>query len=395
MLTLCCAQAQAKTLRQFSTGNYTVHTDVPTRHARPFAKHMDKVFDEYKRRFEKLNFKSRKVHAKMDLYLFENKQSYEKFLASKGIPAKNTGGMFVINPKVNGLFTYIKGRPVRQTLSTLQHEGFHHFAFAYIGSDLPIWVNEGIAQFFEDGVLINERFHLEIPSARRLNQIKDAIANDHTLAFADLIIMSNRQWGNNVHTNPALATLQYDQAWSMVYYLITANGKLRAAFNQYLIAVGKGIDSQIAFKNAFTLRRTSFAQLTKDFETAWKRHTTKLEPNTLSQVTDNMNFLAHGLLWIQKKGRPAPKSLAELRSVLQGVNYRISRTVNGTQTTFFADNESLYRYQLANGSTPMLSLKSNKSTKLPPTITAPGLKPTPTLVWYHMDKELVYDVTYK
>jgi hypothetical protein len=400
-LALCCAligptSAHAQNLKLFNTGNYTVHTDVPVNHARPFAQHMDKVFDEYKRRFEKLNLSSsRKLPARMDLYLFETQQSYERFLASKGIPAQNTGGMFVVNPKVNGLFTYIKDRPVRQTLSTLQHEGFHQFAFSYIGPDLPIWVNEGIAQFFEDGVLINKRFHLEIANARRLSQIKDAIATNRSLPFSTLITMSDKQWGQNVQQNQSMASMQYDQAWSMVYFLINSNDKLLTAFNQYLIAVGSGVDSQQAFVNSFSLQSSSYAQLTADFETAWKRYISQIEPNAVSQVSDNMNFLAHGLLWIRKSKRPDPKSIEELRSILQKVNYRISRTVNGVQTTFTASDEELFRYDLPNGSTPLLSLSVNNSAKLPPIISAPGLKPAPSLVWYYMDNDLVYDVTYQ
>lgn len=397
MFWLCCAPivlCSAQTLNEFSTANYLVYTDMPIAHVRSFATHMDKVFFEYKRRFEKLNLTARKLPAKMNLYLFESQDSYGKYLGNFGIPAQNTGGMFVVNPKINGLFTYIKDRPVRQTLSTLQHEGFHQFAFSYIGPDLPIWVNEGIAQFFEDGVLIKNRFVLDIANVRRLTQIKDAIANNRTLPFATLIDMTDKQWGQNLQQNQALASLQYDQAWSMVYFLINYNDKLLAAFNQYLIAVSKGVDSEVAFVNSFSLRSSSFAQLTADFETAWKRYITELEPNEVSQVADNMNFLANGLLWIRKANRPAPKSIEELRSVLQIAGYRITRTSSGVQTTYVASDESLYRYQLPNGTSVMLNL-SGGDDKLPPNITAPSLKPSPKLVWYYMDKDLIYDVTYQ
>lgn len=368
---------------------------MPINHVRSFSSHMDKVFSEYKRRFEKLRLTSRDQPKRMNLYLFQTQASYEQFLREKGIPAQNTGGMFVVNPKVNGLFTYIKDRPVRQTLSTLQHEGFHQFAFSYIGPNLPIWVNEGIAQFFEDGVLIGKRFHLDVANARRLNQVKDAITNNRTLPFANLIGMSDKTWALNVQNEPSLAALQYDQSWSMVYFLINSNDKLLNAFNQYLIAVGKGVDSQPAFLNAFSLKSNSFAQLSADFEMAWKRYTRDLEPNAISQVSDNMNFLAHGLLWIGKSKRPTPGSIEELRAVLQRVNYRISRTVNGVQTQFTADDESLYRYELPNGNSTLLALSDSRDTRLPPTISAPGLRPSPNLVWYYMDGDLMYDVTYK
>ena len=159
--------------------------------------------------------------------------------------------------------------------------------------------------------------------------------------------------------------------------------------------MSKGVDSKDAFVNSFSLKTNSFAQLTADFEVAWKRYTRDLTPNTISQVTENMNFLAHGLLWIKKSKRPTPDTTAALRADLQRVNYRISRTVHGIQTHFSATDESLYRYDLPNGNTTMLSMVQSRDNRLPPIISAPGLKPSPTLVWYYMDGDLMYDVTYK
>jgi hypothetical protein len=401
MLTLCCAQAQAQSrdrlplLRTFNSARYTVHTSMNIRHVQPFAKHMDKVFNEYQRRFEKLKLTSRNTTGQLDLYLFETAEQYHAFLQSKGVNSTNSQGMFVVAPKINGLLTYIKDRSVRNTLATLQHEGFHQFAFMYLGQELPVWVNEGIAQFFEDGVIVDGRMHLNLPNSRKLDYVKNCIQTNRILPFGDLIGMTDDTWRQNTTTNPTAAAMQYNQSWSMVYFLINSNDKLLAAFNQYLIALAKGVDSQTAFLNAFSLKSNSYAQLTADFEKAWEKYTADIEPSTVSQVSDNMVFLAHGLMWIRKAKRPEPQSTQELRSVLQQVGYRVTRTVDGIQTHISAEDESLYRYQLPNGNVTFLNFTPSRSNEVPPTISAPGLKPSPTLAWYKMDGDLMYDITYK
>src|SRR5690606_25197614 len=111
------------------------------RDAMLFARHMDRVFDEYLRRFQQAQFAEQNRRA-MPLYLFRTSADYERYLGHYGISARNTAGMFFYTQRLQGLATWVQGRPIMETMATLQHEGFHQFAFRYIGPSLPIWANE-------------------------------------------------------------------------------------------------------------------------------------------------------------------------------------------------------------------------------------------------------------
>ena len=37
-----------------------------------------------------------------------------------------------------------------------QHEGFHQFAWSRFAEDLPVWVNEGMAEFFGESVIVGD-----------------------------------------------------------------------------------------------------------------------------------------------------------------------------------------------------------------------------------------------
>ena len=114
-------------LTEINSRNYTIYTDLSPSDVRPFARHMDTVFDQYKRRFR--GFTSRDKR-QMPLYLFQTQEGYLLFLASHGIDGRNTGGMFFVHREIQGLATFVSDGDRLHTLRTLQHEGFHQFAYA-------------------------------------------------------------------------------------------------------------------------------------------------------------------------------------------------------------------------------------------------------------------------
>ena len=123
-------------LTRYTSRQYTIYTNLDREETKEFAAHMDAVFSEYKRRFA--NF-TQHDHKAMDLYLFRTQDQYQQFLAEHDINAANTGGMFFIQEDLRGLATWTADKSRTQTFEVLlQHEGFHQFAFAYIGPDLRL-----------------------------------------------------------------------------------------------------------------------------------------------------------------------------------------------------------------------------------------------------------------
>lgn len=375
-------------LQSFASKSYTIYTNLTRAEARPFGAHMDAVYGEYCRRF---NGFGGDTHDPMPLYLFRTQEQYLTFLASHNINATNTEGLFFVQPDIQGLATWTQGKSAAHTYSVLQHEGFHQFAFNCIGPSLPVWINEGIAQYFEDSVMVGSKMYVGFANERRITSIKTALAKKQTLTFEKLLTMTDEKWHDMVVAGGWDAGLLYDQSWSMVYFLITAEkGKYRDAFEKYLVLVSKGTESDEAFERAFGTDDT------EGFRERWGEFALKLEPDPITLALTRMEFLGQGLRYLDEKKEQAPESVEELKQRLQRINFEMLRTMLGSTTRYNSREDALFTYPRPNGAAADFKLLDPERSGLPPRITAPGLKPEPTLVWKRDTRgDLVQEVVFK
>ena len=378
-------------LREFRSRHYVVNTTLSRDEARVFADHMDQIYAEYQRRFANSGMQPRNTDP-MPLFLFRSQFEYQNFLSEYGISGANTGGMFFVQADVQGLATYTQGKSLSQVFAILQHEGFHQFAYRYFGPDLPIWVNEGLAQYFEDGVLVDSRLHLNSSNAARVASVKAALHGGYCIDFDRIVQINPNDWGRTLNSSPAQASLLYDQSWSMVHFLITADdGRLRKHFEQYLRLIGTGEAPMDAFAQAFGTRETG------EFEKVWRTYAEKTQPDALSVTRTRMEFLGQGIKFLHENGAPMPRTIGQLRTTLQRINFRAISTQHGIERQISARDENVYRYPGSDSSSARIfeiAAPADDSGLLP-TLSAPGLSPQPSLVWSRNHAgELVMDIRY-
>ncbi len=360
-------------LTEFNSKYYVVRTNAPLDKARAISGHMDGVYNEYARRFRTFG---KRESDRMPLYLFRTQADYLAFMKQNSIDASATGGIFFIRPDIRGLATWVEDRPQWITLETIQHEGFHQFAFTHIGQRLPLWANEGLAEYFGDGILVGGTLRIGVSNGRRIEAVRNAIREKAVFDFDQLMSMQQGQWYVNLVRDREKARLQYDQSWSMVYFLIHGEeGRYREAFEKYLALVAKGTDGKQSFKQAFG------ADDTGSFRRQWERFAMAMQPDALDTAVSRMRFLAQGLLVIQQRKEPAPLSTNELRQRLTELGFRAARIENGIRTEVSATEASLYMFQKDNGSHGMFEILSPQSPSQPPRVTASGISPQPTLIW--------------
>jgi uncharacterized protein DUF1570 len=388
VLCFVAGPADAQELKTFQSRHYLIHTSLKADEVRPFGEHMDTVFVQFQDRFRE--FKTR-GNAHMPLYLFRTEAQYQQFMRSQNINATNTGGMFFYSPKSQGLATWVQGRSRSQTFQVLQHEGFHQFGFNYLGQELPIWMNEGLAQYFEDAIIVGERMTTGHANARRVEQVRSALKNDRAMDFADVIALTTDDWNKTLQGDPADAALMYAQAWSVTFFLIHGDDeRYQSDFARYLQKVSTGQDSQAAFHEAFGARDMS------PMARRWKNFAAKQTPDPLNTAASRMEFLGEALRFIQDKGEPTPRTLGLLRTSLHAKRFVLTRKAHGVTIEMDATDPDLYRYQRRNGSTGLFRLLEPTRDDLPPRITAPGLSPEPTLVWSRdANGKLVQDIEYR
>ncbi len=394
-LTLPIGAAEAPLLSEFTSRAYTIRTNLSAAEVREFAAHMDAVFAEYQRRFAGF---SRRHRDAITMYLLRTQEEYQAFMTKAGLDATNTGGMFFVQPRISGLATWTSQRSRKQTFEVLQHEGFHQFAFAYIGPDLPVWVNEGLAQYFEDGFLVDGRMVLGMVNNYRLMHVRTAlkgggVGGNGVFGFGEVIEMSGERWNNILNTDAKRAALLYDQAWAITYFLIHGDdGRYKPAFEQFLILLSKGQPVKKAFAKAFG------SEDTEPFRKRWEEWVRTAKPDPLTVTVIRLELLGQAMSFLREKGMELPKTMPEFRGTLQRMQFKASRSVNGVVVEFNAKDDEGFRYPLneRGDSTAEFELRGTGKGDSPPEILAPRASYRPRLTWLRdTENRWVAEVTYR
>ncbi|MEM7230227.1 MAG: DUF1570 domain-containing protein, partial [Planctomycetota bacterium] len=206
--------------RAKQVGYYLIRTDLEADTANQIALHLNVMYEEYARRLASL---PPRAPEKLNVYVFSRYDDYVRTLRARyGIIGEGSGGMFFVTAQGSGLAFWTEDLPRRRIEHVMQHEGFHQFAYSRFGNDLPLWVNEGMAEFFGQSVLVGRKLILGQTQERVIEAVKVAVdANEH-IPFQDMLTMDSARWLNAVRTGQA--ALQYEQAWSMVHFLVYGDG---------------------------------------------------------------------------------------------------------------------------------------------------------------------------
>ncbi|MEM9913432.1 MAG: DUF1570 domain-containing protein [Planctomycetota bacterium] len=370
------AEAQAPELSTYESKAYKIHTNLTRAEALEYGVHMDLIYKEYAKRFSVLRGRSR---GKQNLYLLRNRQDYIEALVALGLPrdiASSSGGMFFWGPNREGLATWIEDLTRDQVFSTLQHEGFHQFAHAKMGDQLPLWVNEGLAEYFGAAIVVDGDVRLGVVDGDRVEKIRGALESNEALSFRELLGIDSRQWQQNMTSRSAKGSLQYDQSWATVHFLIHGDrGKYQKAFSEYLVLISRGRTHDQAFGQ-------TFGSDTRPFEKRWMKFIDEVEPDAYSTALKRLQFLGSGLEFLQTNDVSAPADTEALREALQSRQYKVTwLTESGTKVTDSAD-DTLYAYlDRKDNEHAFEIIPAEEGSDLPPRIAATQLRPVATLTW--------------
>ena len=287
---------------------YAIRSDLDRTVTARYAALLDTMYGEYTSRLDHLRRRQADVLA---VYMFARQQDYLNTLRSRfGIDGTGSGGMFFVSPNGAGLAFFTEHVPEEQVRHTIQHEGFHQVAWSFFANDLPIWVNEGMAEFFGMAEVLDGDVVIGEVDATALDSIQRAIQEGRHLPLATMLTMSHEAWGANVRGGDA--RLQYDQAWSMIQFLeYGEGGTYQRNFNLYLQHLNAGVPSVEAFGRAFGTDPNKVGA----FEAKWKAFVQGLRASSFTSAIRSASFMAAGVQFLRGKGI-MPASVDELRAAL-------------------------------------------------------------------------------
>lgn len=244
------------TFRTHQTKYYTIHSDLGNDVIREADMRITALAEEYHARTKHF---SGRITERLPFYLFSNRDEY---LAAGGLP-KSTGVY-----RGNVLMAVVPLENPERAWQIVQHEGFHQFVDRVIGGDIPVWVNEGMAEYFEEGLYTGQTFHCGLAPKWKIEFVQNMIRTNRYRPFDDMLQLHRRTW------NHEMSGENYKQAWSMVHFLAHGGGpQVRAAFDRFLVEVGKsGKDWQRAWIDS------RLGPGTAQFEKMWRDYWLALDP---------------------------------------------------------------------------------------------------------------------
>lgn len=90
----------------------------------------------------------------IQLYVFEKKEAAWEYLKSLDVDAKipkSATGLYIAAQQRIIIFGIGTGR--KRNLNVIYHELSHHFTCQILGERIPLWINEGLSEYFENCVV--------------------------------------------------------------------------------------------------------------------------------------------------------------------------------------------------------------------------------------------------
>lgn len=285
ILGLSCLAAtgadRADKMPVYQSPYYVIHSDLDKDAVREAAARMTSMAEEYNRRTKDF---AGQIRSKQPFYLFSKADDY---YAAGGMAG--SAGMY--NGKALMAIAAADGRDVWHVV---QHEGFHQFVNMVIGGRMPIWVNEGLAEYFGLGQWTGDDLLTGLIPPGRLARVKEMINKKQTLPFLDMVVMEQSQW------NGALDIRNYDQAWSMIHFLVHADGgKYQKALSGFIGDVGRRRPVKQAFIERFGRDTVAFQKRYNDWWLGLDENPTK-DLYTMATAQTLTSFLARAAASNQK-----------------------------------------------------------------------------------------------
>jgi hypothetical protein len=267
-------------LKSYSTRYYLIQSDLQDPNAiREASARMTAMAEEYHRRTKDF---AGAIQKRFTFCLFSKEKDYHDAGGPLG-----SGGVYDPSKEALMAFTTETANNGSGLWHVVQHEGFHQFVHLVIGGHLPIWINEGLAEYFAEGIWTGDGFVTGLIPPWRLKRVQEAIRQDRMVPFLEMLMMSAEEWSGHLRDSykgddansgktpikpspkkpvkddpkktkegkgdgPDKAETNYDQAWAMVHFLVHAdNGKYRDSFGGLLNDVSHKKDWQQSFKARF------------------------------------------------------------------------------------------------------------------------------------------------
>jgi hypothetical protein len=234
--TLCASPSVHAELKLYETKYYNIYTDIDPDEEKEAAIRMTKMAEEYHQRTADF---AGQIREKLPFYLYKSPADYYRAGGLQG-----SAGVFMAIGSGGKLMALAGRKGSTQTWHTVQHEGFHQFVHQVMGGDFPVWLNEGLAEYFGESIFTGDGFVTGVIPPWRLSRLKGELTDHQLRSFGDIMHLTGQEWADQLNIK------NYDQAWSMVYFLVHGDDqKYVTGLTRYIRQISQGTNADTAWND--------------------------------------------------------------------------------------------------------------------------------------------------
>jgi len=165
---------------------------------------------------------------------------------------------------------------IDQLLKRLYHEAFHAYLENYVYDsetyDVPRWLNEGLAQIFEVGILDGGRLRVDAPRGELLAKLQNDLQSDAPLRISDVLAADQVKFLVPHRSELSTSRRHYLYSWGLAYFLAFQQPTLTGdAMDQYVDRRGELLGPQLRFSRLIDMPLDQFERI-------WREQMLDLKP---------------------------------------------------------------------------------------------------------------------
>jgi cytochrome c-type biogenesis protein CcmH/NrfG len=190
------------------------------------------------------------------VYIFPSARRFSAYReAALNVMNENITGVFVTTGS-GGNFILLQSDADSGVDRVVYHELTHQFV-ANTTAGLPLWFNEGMAEYYSTFRTVGEATHIGRPVEEHVRWLRD----EKLIPLRELFATTH---SSPIYNEGARAGAFYAQSWALVHYLMT-DPERRAQLGRFLNLLGGGKSVDEAFAGAFGMEFNALEQALRTY----------------------------------------------------------------------------------------------------------------------------------
>jgi len=223
---------------EMRTANFTLFGNAGERDTRRAGEDLERLRDALSKLSPGLTFDS---PAPTWIYVFKSTASMKPYQRLHEGKPLDVDGYFLTRPQGNYVAVDASLRP--DPTAIIYHQYFHYVARTSYG-DLPVWLHEGLAEYYSTFEATKNEAHLGLPIQEHLRWLR----KHSWIPLAQLFTLD--QTSKEVNETARRGAF-YAESWALTHYLLDGNPQRRAQLQEVLRLTKAGASGNEAFQKVF------------------------------------------------------------------------------------------------------------------------------------------------